>query len=294
MQKITPHLWFDTQAQDAARLYTSVFENSRITNTTVLHDTPDGDVDVINIELAGQQFTLLNAGPQFKFTPAVSFLVACATKDEVDAKWKSLSDGGMALMELDAYPFSERFGWTQDRFGLSWQVMFMGDYPFHQKITPTLMFVGDVAGKAEEAMRFYTSVFDDSSIGNIRRHGKGEEPDREGTVKHASFTLAGQEFAAMDSAHEHKFTFNEAISLIVHCDTQAEIDRYWTKLSAVPESEACGWLKDRFGFSWQIVPRVMDELLRSKDDALLARVTQAFLPMKKLDIATLQEAARAA
>ena len=197
-------------------------------------------------------------------------------------------------MELGAYPFSERFGWTQDRFGLSWQLMFMGDYPIDQKITPSLMFVGDVAGKAEEAMRFYTSIFDDSSIGNIRRYGQGEEPDSVGTVKHASFTLAGQEFAAMDSAREHNFTFNEAISLIVHCDTQEEIDRYWAKLSAVPESEACGWLKDRYGLSWQIVPRLMDELLRSKDEALLARVTQAFLPMKKLDIATLQEAARAA
>lgn len=294
MQKITPHLWFYRQAKDAAKLYTSVFENSRITNTTVLHDTPDGDVDVLDIELAGQELTLLNAGPQFQFTPAVSFLVACATKDEVDAKWKSLSDGGTVLMELDAYPFSERFGWTQDRFGLSWQLMFMGDYPIGQKITPSLMFVGDVAGKAEEAMRFYTSIFDDSSIGNIRRYGQGEEPDSVGTVKHASFTLAGQEFAAMDSAREHNFTFNEAISLIVHCETQEEIDRYWAKLSAVPESEACGWLKDRYGLSWQIVPRLMDELLRSKDEALLARVTQAFLPMKKLDIAKLQEAARAA
>src|SRR5262245_10289629 len=97
----------------------------------------------------------------------------------------------------------------------------------------------------------------------------------------------------MDSAREHNFAFNEAISLMVHCDTQTEIDYYWDKLTAVPEAEACGWLKDKFGLSWQIVPTAMDEMFREKDEKKIARVTEAFLQMKKFDIAKLQEAATA-
>jgi predicted 3-demethylubiquinone-9 3-methyltransferase (glyoxalase superfamily) len=292
METITPHLWYDKEAREAAELYTSVFESSRIRNTTVLHNTPSGSVDIVNIELAGQEFTLLSAGPLFKFTPAISFLVSCRTNEEVDAIWSRLAEGGTVLMELAAYPFSERYGWTEDRFGVSWQVMNAGERTIAQKIIPTLLFVGDVAGKAEEAIRFYTSIFPDSSAGEIDRYGKGEEPEREGTVKHGSFTLAGQQFAAMDSAHAgHAFTFNEAVSLMVHCDSQEEIDHYWDRLTAVPEAEACGWLKDRFGVSWQIVPRRMEELMASKDGAKLARVTEAFLKMKKFDIAALEKAA---
>ena len=216
MEKITPHLWFDKEAREAAELYTSVFENSRIKNTTVLHDTPSGTVDIVTIELAGQEFTLLNAGPLFQFTPALSFLVMCRTKEEVDALWGKLSEGGKVMMELGAYPFSERYGWMADRYGLSWQVIFAGDRPITQKITPVLLYTGDVAGKAEEAIRFYTSVFRDSSVGEIMRYGQGAEPDKEGTVMWGPFKLEGQEFAAMDSAHEHGFTFNEDVSLQVH------------------------------------------------------------------------------
>ena len=123
MHKITPHLWFDKEAREAAELYTSIFKDSRIKNTTTLHNTPSGSVDLLTIELLGQEFRLISAGPLFKFTPAVSFLVACETKDEVDELWNELSKGGSVLMELGNYPFSERYGWTQDRYGLSWQVV---------------------------------------------------------------------------------------------------------------------------------------------------------------------------
>ena len=119
---------------------------------------------------------------------------------------------------------------------------------------------------------------------------KGQEPDKEGTIAHASFTLGGQQFAAMDSAHEHKFTFNEAISFIVNCNTQAEIDYYWEKLSADPKAEQCGWLKDKFGLSWQVTPVAMNEMLASNDEKKIARVTEAFLKMKKFDLAKLQQA----
>lgn len=288
--KITPHLWFDEEAREAAEFYTSVFKDSKIKDTSTIHNTPSGSVDIVTIELSGQEFTLISAGPLFKFNPSVSFLVACKTKGEVDALWEKLSKGGVALIELGEYPFSEKYGWVQDKYGLSWQVMSMGDREMRQKITPTLMFVGKQSGRAEEAITFYASIFHNARVGDVDRYGKGEEPDTEGTVKHAAFTLEGQDFAAMDSARAHNFAFNEAISLMVNCDTQEEIDYYWGRLSAVPEAEQCGWLKDKYGLSWQIVPTAMDEMLKDKDERKIARVTEAFLKMKKFDIAELRRA----
>jgi predicted 3-demethylubiquinone-9 3-methyltransferase (glyoxalase superfamily) len=290
MEKITPHLWFDNNAEEAAKFYTSIFKNSKVKNVTTLHNTPSGTVEIFTIELLGQEFTLISAGPLFKFNPSVSFLVACNTKEEVDELWGNLFNGGRALMELGAYPFSERYGWVQDKYGLSWQVIYMGDRKIKQRIIPTLLFVGRQYGKAEEAMNFYASVFENAKVGDILHYSKGEEPDKEGTVKHASFILEGQEFAAMDSARGHNFEFNEAISFMVHCETQEEIDYYWGKLSAYPEAEQCGWLKDKYGLPWQIVPILMDEMLKDNDEKKIERVTEAFLQMKKLNIAKLKEA----
>ncbi len=288
-QKITTHLWYDKQAKAAAKFYTTAFKG-KIKHSSRLEGTPSGSVDVVVIDLMGQQFTLISAGPLFKFNPSISFLVSCDTAKEVDALWKRISKGGTALMELGEYPFAKRYGWIQDKFGLSWQVIVRPKAK--QKITPTLLFVGGVCGRAEEAMRFYASVFKKSKVGPIDRYGKGEEPDKEGTVKHGAFTLEGQALAAMDSAHEHKFAFNEAVSLMVSCKDQKEIDYYWNKLSAVPESEQCGWLKDKYGVSWQVTPASMDKMMRSKDKKKLKRVTEAFLQMKKFNLKELERAAR--
>ena len=287
MQKIVPHLWFDKEADEASIFYMSLFDGSKLKDKTLLSDTPSGSVDMITVELAGQEFMLLSGGPLFKFTPAVSFLIACSSIEEVEMLWKKLIENGAALMPLGAYPFSEKYGWVMDKYGLSWQVMYMRDLEIKQKITPTLMFVGDQCGKAEEAIQFYTTLFKHSSVGHILRYGEDAAPDQANTIQHVDFVLENQAFAAMDSAYEHGFTFNEAISLVVKCDTQAEIDYYWDKLSAVPEAEQCGWLKDRYGFSWQIVPTMMNEMMENKDAAKLAQVTEAFLKMKKFDIAEL-------
>lgn len=289
MHMITPHLWFDKEAKEAATLYTGLFQDSRILNVTTLHDTPSGDTDIVTLQLCGQRFQFISAGPLFRFTPAISFQVACGTKDEVDTLYGALVEGGSALMPLGEYPFSQRFAWVQDRYGVSWQLMYAAGAA-RQQITPALMFVGAQCGKAEEAIRFYASVFPDARVGDILRYGKDEAPEVEGTVKQAAFTLAGQAFAAMDSAHRHDFGFNEAISLMVYCENQAEIDHYWDALSALPEAEQCGWLKDRYGVSWQIVPTAMDAMMADPDPQKIARVTQAFLPMKKFDLAALQRA----
>jgi predicted 3-demethylubiquinone-9 3-methyltransferase (glyoxalase superfamily) len=290
MPNITPHFWFDKEAKEAAEFYTSLLPDSRVTNIITLHDTPSGDCDLVSFVLANQPFMAISAGPLFKFNPSASFHVKLKTKEEVDAIWEQLSFGGNVLMPLDAYPFSERYGWVEDKYGLSWQVIHAGNNDIQQTITPVLMFVGAVCGKTEEAVTFYTSVFQHAQTVFLTRYGKGEEPDKEGTVKYVAFTLEGMEFGAMDSAREHHFAFNEAISFLVPCETQAEIDYYWEKLSADPKAEQCGWLKDKFGLSWQIWPTAIGEMMKNGTREQIDRITQAFLPMKKFDLATLQKA----
>ena len=297
MQKIMPHLWFDKEAREAAEFYTSLFPNSKITSVTTLHDTPSGDTDIVSFALADQTFMAISAGPLFKFNPSVSFFVNFDpsrdqnARENLDALWEGLSRDGTALMPLDKYPFSERYGWIQDKYGLTWQLILTNpegeERPF---IVPSLLFVGDVVGRAEEAINFYLSIFKNSKMGALVHYPAGQEPDKEGTVMFADFMLEGQWFAAMDSAHDHKFAFNEAISFLVRCDTQEEIDYYWDQLSAVPEAEQCGWLKDKFGVSWQISSRLLDEMMTGGTPEQIDRVTQAFLPMKKFDLAELQKA----
>ncbi|MCB0104730.1 MAG: VOC family protein [Caldilineaceae bacterium] len=296
-QKITPHLWFDKDAVAAANFYTSLLPDSEVTNITTLYDTPSGDCDMVSFTLAGQEFMAISAGPLFQFNPSISFMVNFdpaqdpEARTRIDAVWEKLIDGGTALMPLDKYPFSERYGWVQDRYGLSWQLILTNpEGEPRPVIIPALLFVGDVCGKAEEATDYYLSVFKESARGALARYPAGMEPDQEGTIMFTDFTLLNQWFVAMDSAHEHNFAFNEAISLIVKCETQAEIDYYWEKLSAVPEAEQCGWCKDRFGVSWQITPTAMGEMMATGSQDQIARVTQAFLPMKKFDIAALQRA----
>ena len=290
MQKISPFLWYDKEAGEAAKFYTSVFQNSKIKSSTKLTDTPSGTVEIVSVNLLGYDLTLMSAGPLFKFTPATSFLVVCDSAEKVDAIWERLSPGGTTMMPIGEYPFSKRYGWTQDRFGLSWQVILMSDPAFRQSIVPTLMFVGNNTGKAENAIKFYTSVFKNSSIGHLARYTKEELPEQEGNIKFGSFIIEDQPFAAMDSSRAHNFNFNESISHEVHCENQDEIDYFWKKLSSDPKSEQCGWLKDQYGVSWQIVPTILASMLQDKDRQKVARVTQAFLKMNKFDIAQLHRA----
>ena len=153
------------------------------------------------------------------------------------------------------------------------------------------MFTKDVAGKTKEAIDTYTSIFPNSKIEMVVPYAK-DDGDKEGFIKHSRFTLSGKNFMAMDSSLPHDFCFNEAISFVVNCNTQKEIDYYWEKLSAVPEAEQCGWLKDKYGVSWQIVPAAMNEMMTSGNKEKIARVTEAFLKMKKFDIKTLERAYR--
>jgi predicted 3-demethylubiquinone-9 3-methyltransferase (glyoxalase superfamily) len=288
MQKITPHLWFDKEAKEATAFYASLFPDSKIEKINTITNTPSGDCDIITFKLVGQEFMAISAGPYFKFNPAISLFVTFDNEAEIDKVWQALAESGEVLMEYSAYPWAKKYGWLKDKYGLSWQLSYTESNLLVQKITPALMFTKEMAGKAKEAILEYTEIFPNSKVELMLPYEKGEG-DEEGFVKHSRFTLLGQDFIAMDSSAAHDFIFNEAVSFIVNCDTQEEIDYYWDKLSAVPEAEQCGWLKDKYGVSWQIVPSSMDEMMSGDDKERTSRVTQAFLQMKKFDIAKLKE-----
>ncbi|MDP3953878.1 MAG: VOC family protein [bacterium] len=297
-QKITPHLWFDIEAVEAAEFYTSVFDNSKITHKSKILNTPSGDCDIVGFKILGYDFMAISAGPYFKANPSISFMInfdPSQNKDarkQIDQIWEKLSEGGKVLMPLDKYSFSERYGWIQDKYGFSWQLIYTnpeGDE--RPPIIPSLLFVTEGCDKTEEATNFYISIFKNSKRGTIARYPAGMEPSKEGSVMFTDFTLENQWFAAMDgSSQMHNFKFNEAISLIVNCEDQKEIDYYWEKLSAVPESEQCGWLKDKYGLSWQIVPNQMSEMMSKGTSEQMERVTKAFLAMKKFNIEELERA----
>jgi len=296
-EKIIPHLWFDTQAKEAAEWYVNLFPNSKITHSSTLHNTPSGDTDVLSFELAGQPFMAISAGPVFKFNPSVSFFVNFdPSRDEhaeenLDKLWEQLSTGGKVLMELQEYPFSKRYGWVEDKFGVSWQLILTSPQGEQRPvIIPSLMFTKAVFGKAEEATDFYISIFPNSKRGAIAHYPAGMNPDTEGAVMFTDFALHGQWFAAMDGAGTHDFAFNEAISFVVPCKDQAEIDYYWEKLSHNPQAEQCGWCKDQYGVSWQIVPTRMNEMMSQGTPEQIARVTQTFLKMKKFIVSDLEKA----
>ena len=286
MQRISPFLWFDTQAEDAAKLYTSLFPGGSIGGVRLYGDAgpgPKGQVMTLTFKLPGLEVMALNGGPVFAFTPAVSFFVSSTSEREIDALWKGLSPDGKVFMELQKYPFSEKFGWLSDRFGVSWQ-LFLGAR--ESRVTPFLTFVGAQNGKAEEAMKSWGSLFPDSKVEQLQRGDAG--------VTHARFTLGGQQFMAMDGGVDHAWSFNEAVSLFVDCKTQAEVDHLWEKLTDGGEESMCGWLKDRYGVSWQIVPSVLSQLLGDKNPARSQGAMRAMLKMRKLDIKALQAAADSA
>ncbi len=288
MQKIITHLWFDKEAEEAAKFYTSLFHDSKIENIAKITDTPSGDAHSVTFKLSGQDFMAISAGPYFKFNPSISLFVVFDNEKEIENVWNKLIIGGKELMSYKSYPWAHKYGWLEDKYGLSWQLSWSEHHNMEQKITPLLLFTNEMAGHAKDAIEDYVSIFPDSKIEMIVPYTK-DDNDEEGFIKHSRFSLNGQNFIAMDSSAKHDFTFSEAISFVVNCDSQKEIDYYWEKLSAVPEAEQCGWLKDKYGVSWQIVPSIMKDMMTKGSKEQIARVTQAFLKMKKFDVKTLQD-----
>lgn len=272
--KIYPCLWFDGQAKAAAEFYCAVFGDGKITA-----DSPM----VVNFELSGQKFMGLNGGPEFKINPSISFHVVFENEAELDTVWAQLSEEGMVMMPLDKYDWSAKYGFLQDRFGVSWQLDLgkLEDVD-QQKFTPSFIFANAQLGKAEAAIELYTSLFNDSSLVGIARFPEGDT--HAGLAQHAQFKLEGQTFMVMDSPMPHNFDFNEGFSLVVDCQGQAEVDHFWNGFTAKGEESRCAWLKDEFGVSWQIVPRELMQLLGDPDPAVSQYAMNAMLQMRKIEI----------
>ena len=291
---IVPCLWFDDQAEEAARFYIETFRDGRILATSHYPESSDnpsgkprGSVLTVEFEIAGQRFTALNGGPHFTINPSISFFANLDTPAAVDRLFGALAEGGDVIMPLDEYPWSPRYGWVEDRFGVSWQVFTGDEREGAPTITPCLMFTGPQRGRAQEAIETYTRILPDGHIGLVVPY---EESEGGVGIKFGSFSVAGQDLAAMDSHAENDFTFNEAVSLALMCENQAEVDRYWAALSEGGEPGPCGWLEDRFGVHWQIVPANIVHWLASDDVAARDRAFEAVMTMGKLDIAAIEKA----
>lgn len=276
-EPIYPCLWYQHQAKEAAEFYCSLFENSAITAETPI---------VVTFELCGAKFMALNGGPHHTFNPSVSLFVTCTTTAAIDELWNRLLEGGKALMPIDKYPWSERYGWVQDQFGLTWQLFIPETETTEAKITPSFLFTDTQFGRAEEAIQFYRSVFDNSSVQTLIPYPEGDA--NEGKVMYSEFKLSGTDFIAMDGPGVHEYTFNDAVSFVVNCATQQEIDYFWDRLTDGGQEVQCGWLRDKFGVAWQIIPSILPELMREPDKA--EKVIKAFMQMKKLDIDVLKKA----
>lgn len=300
MQRIVPNLWFAGNAPEAAAFYTRAFPeaSSFVSGRYPESDLPEfqkefaGQPVTVDLDIGGYRIVLINAGGEFSPTAAMSFMVNIdpsmfdggedAARQQFDALWESLSDGAEIFMPVGEYPFSKRYGWVQDRFGVSWQLILTDPAgeprPF---LMPSLLFSGEVQNRAQEAIEFYTSLFDDARIGTVAAYPEPTGPAAAGALMFAEFQLEGQWFTGMDSGAPGTFIFTPGNSLQVECADQAEIDRLWEALSAVPEAEQCGWLVDRFGVSWQIVPTGMGALMKRPG------AYERMLQMKKIVIADL-------
>jgi predicted 3-demethylubiquinone-9 3-methyltransferase (glyoxalase superfamily) len=296
MQKITPFLWFDNNAEDAVNFYTSVFDNSKILSITRYNEDSAkatgqkaNSAMTIGFQLEEQNFTALNGGPHFKLNQSTSFFVYCESDSKIENICNKLSDGGSIIFPLDKYDWSPKYAWVIDKFGLSWQLD-VDKINNPQKIVPALLFVNDKVLKVKEAVNYYSTVFPDSKILMEFPYDKSAGlPD--GTLLFAQFKLAGHLFNAMSGMGEHKFDFNEAFSFVVNCKDQEEVDYYWDKLISDGGQESmCAWLKDKYGVSWQIVPEALPRLLNDPDKTKAGKVMQAMLQMKKLNIAELENA----
>ena len=295
MQKITPFLWFNDNAEEAVNFYTYIFENSK-TGVITRYDEasaaasgrPKGSVMTAAFQLNGQDFVALNGGSHFKFSEAISFFVYCESDERTENIYNKLIDGGSVLMPLGKYDWSPKYAWVKDKFGLSWQIT-IERINSSQKILPSLLFVNEKFAQVKEAVNQYVKIFPDSKIIFEFPNPKIENIPGE-TLAFAQFSLARNLFNALSGQGQHNFDFNEAISFVVNCDNQDEIDHYWQKLSAVPQAEMCGWLKDKFGVSWQVVPATLNKYLSNKDGKKSQSVMKAMLQMKKINIAELENA----
>lgn len=263
MATIVPHLWFKHSAPEAVAFYTSVFDDSAIQWQTTLHDTPDGDSEQLAFTLLGIDFYGFADNPVSTFTRSLSLSVLCQTREE-RAHYIQLFQAKGSEIATDS---------LVDPYGLTWHFLIDETNP-SQRILPTIQFKD--ATTRQEALAYYPTVFEKSRV--------IEEKDKDPILEIEGFRIL---FHVVEGEPE---AFTESFSFEVNCPTQERIDYYWEQLSADPEAEACGWVKDRFGISWQIGTSEMDAMLQTDDEEAKARAVQALLPMKKIDIEAIKRA----
>ena len=270
---VFPCLWFDGQAKAAAELYCSLFKNSKIISETPV---------VVTFELNEKKIMAINGGPMFEITPSISLFVYCETIEETNRIWEALYNGN-AFIPMGSYPWSERYGWLRDKYGMTWQISVTDKKDANLRILPSMLFVSENFGKAGEAIRFYSEIFEMASTGFLVNYP--ENDPNAGKVMYSEFSLNGAEIIAMDGPGEHAYNFTEGVSLVILCEDQQDIDHYWAKLTEGGEESMCGWLKDKFGVSWQVVPKILEHLMSDPEKA--SKVFESFRNMRKLEIDTL-------
>jgi predicted 3-demethylubiquinone-9 3-methyltransferase (glyoxalase superfamily) len=277
---IYPCLWFDHNAQQAVECYQTIFDEVHL-----LHNTPM----VVTFEINGTKFMGLNGGPQFKFTPAVSYFVYCGgSKEKIDSLYKALSQDGKIVFPLDKYDWSPRYAWVEDKYGVNWQLDIEA-INNSQKIVPCLLFGNEHAGDVKAAMEHYMKIFDDSSV-LMQWPFPKEMNQPEGALLFAQFKLRNFIINAMSSPTPQPYGFSEANSFVVECDTQEEIDHHWNHLLADGGQESmCGWLKDKFGVWWQIIPSELPQLM--SNPATAKQVSEVVMKSKKFNLDELRRAA---
>ncbi|HFU4450294.1 TPA: VOC family protein [Streptococcus suis] len=288
MQTIIPHLWYDKDAKEAVAFYVDLF-GGKVDWTYTITDTPSGDSDLIQFQLGDMTLAAISAGPYFKLNESMSLMVNVASKDEVTRLYQALSEGGRILMPLGEYPFSPYYVWLEDRFGLSWQLSYAPDLDKPYRFDICLLFSQEQVGLAQPMLDYYKDKLPQASVGQLSFYGEGEAAVEAAKLNYAELLVAGQKMIVMDHGYGGEASFNEAFSLMVYVDSQDELNFYYDLLSAVPEAEMCGWVKDQFGISWQIVPRMLMEAYDTASPEKVKAVNAAVMTMKRLDIATIQD-----
>lgn len=287
MQTIVPHLWYDTEAKEAVAFYVELF-GGKIDWTYTITDTPSGDSDLIQFQLGDMTLAAISAGPYFKLNESMSLMVNVASKDEVTRLYQALSEGGRILMPLGEYPFSPYYVWLEDRFGLSWQLSYAPDLDKSYQFDISLLFSQEQVGLAQPMLDYYKDNLPQASVGQLSYYGEGEAAVEAAKLNYAELLVGGQKMIVMDHGYGGEASFNEAFSLMVYVDSQEEAESWYEKVSAVPEAEICGWAKDQFGISWQIVPRILMEAYDTASPEKVKAVNAAVMTMKRLDIVAIQ------
>ncbi|GAA4441958.1 VOC family protein [Ravibacter arvi] len=276
-KQLYPCLWFDGNGREAAEFYSSVFDHGAIIEQAPM-------VSVFTVE--NTRLMILDGGPGFSPNQAVSYYVYCGSAEKLDRLYTALVTGGTVLMAPGKYEWSDRYCWLSDKYGVSWQLD-ADDAGSDQKIFPTLLFANEKRGRVKEAQQYYRQVFPEGKV-LLEAPYPADAGFPEGTLLFTQFALLDCKFNAMSSSIPHDFDFTEGNSFVVECASQAEIDYYWNELTQGGQESMCGWLKDRFGVSWQIVPRNIGTLMNHPQKG--PAVVSALMKMRKIDVEVLKNA----